>query len=116
VSPPPPQATPATPEPDSAEKQEKKLSDADRTWAIEQHKQLQAAVKANRCDTAAAIAIQIANRTPSYYAANVENDRAVKGCLALINAQREKELERNQRAKATQRRADENAAPAPAKK
>ena len=106
--PPPPPA-----EAEKSEKQEKKLSDADLAWAKEQHNKLLAQVKANRCDLAAPIAIQIASRTPSYYSANVENDRAVKGCIAMINAQRERELEKNQRSKATVRRVDE--APAPAK-
>ena len=54
----------------------------------------------------------IANRAPAYYATNVADDRAIKTCAQYITQQREREAERTQRAKSTQRRATDEA-PAP---
>ncbi|MBA3503061.1 MAG: hypothetical protein M4D80_13545 [Myxococcota bacterium] len=106
--PPPPAVTVAT-----EEKQEK--ADPNVAWAKEQHAKVIAAVRAGKCETAASIAVGIANRVPAYYTTNVENDRTIKPCMQYITAQREKEAERVQRAKSTQRRAADEA-PAPSKK
>jgi anti-sigma factor RsiW len=104
-APPPPaetEAKPVDPKPDPV-----------LAWAKEQHGKAVVAAKKD-CKLAANIAMQIANRAPAYYAANIENDRALKSCQQYIAAEREKELERANRAKATQRRAVDEA-PAPAK-
>ena len=107
--PPPPPAMVAT---GDKEKQEK--ADPMLAWAKERHGKVVAAVRAGNCQNAANIAVEISNRAPGYYASNVETDRTIKPCMQYITAQREKEVERTQRAKATQRRsADE--APAPTK-
>ena len=78
-------------------------------WAKQQHGKVIAQVKAGNCSAAATLALQIANRAPSYYAAYVEDDIAIKNCKAYITQQREKEAERVQRAKATQQRRTEPA-------
>jgi hypothetical protein len=105
--PPPPSATVA-----ADEKQEK--PDPNLAWAKEQHAKVIAAVRAGKCETAANVAVGIANRANGYYTANVETDRTIKPCMQYITAQREKEAERVQRAKATQRRSVDEA-PAPTK-
>jgi len=107
--PPPPAPTVAT-----EEKKEQAKPDPQLAWAKEQHGKVIAAVKAGNCDSAANIAVQISNRAPAYYASNVETDRTIKQCMQYITAQREKDAERAQRAKSTQRRAADEA-PAPAK-
>lgn len=101
VAPPPP------PPPAPAEKPDPLIA-----WAKEQHAKVVAAVRAGNCQNAANIAVQISNRAPAYYASNVAEDRTVKPCMSYITAQREKEAERVQRAKSTQRRAVDEA-PAP---
>ena len=73
-----------------------------------------ASVRAGKCEAAANIAVGIANRANGYYTANVETDRTIKPCLQYITAQREKEAERTQRAKSTQKRAVDEA-PAPSR-
>ena len=109
-------APPAPPPPAEAEKPADAKPDPMLAWAKEQHGKAIAAAKKD-CKLAASIATQIANRAPAYYAANIENDRALKSCQQYIAAEREKELERANRAKATQRRAvDEAPAPAATKK
>ena len=62
-------------------------------------------VRAKDCKKAASIATAISNRAPAYYQQNVETDREIKGCVALINRQREADAEqRSERARATQKR------------
>ena len=96
----------AQPPPAEAEKQNDPLL----AWAKEQHAKVIAQVKAGKCDAAAKIALGIANRASAYYAANVKDDIAIKGCKTYIEDQREREAERTQRAKATApRRAEEPA-------
>jgi len=109
ASPPPPPATVA-----AAEKEKQQKADPQLAWAKEQHGKVIAAVKAGNCQSAANIAVQISNRAPAYYASNVETDRTIKQCMQYITAQREKDAERAQRAKSTQRRAADEA-PAPSK-
>jgi hypothetical protein len=89
-------------------------ADGDLAWAREQHSRLVVQVRAGRCTEAAGTAVALSSRAPGYYQQNVEGDRAVKDCLAYINAERERAAERAQRARAaTARRAsDEAAAPA----
>ena len=109
--------TPPPPPPAVAVEQEKKQEnkpDPLLAWAKEQHGKAIVAAKKD-CKLAASIAMQIANRAPAYYAANIEKDRALKGCEAYIAQEREREQERVNRAKATQRRSvDEAPAPRPA--
>lgn len=85
-----------------------KPADEESSWAREQTTKVVNAVKANNCKEAAALAVQLSNRAPAYYQQNVENDRALKQCMTYINAERERDAERQQRARALQKRnADE---------
>ncbi len=91
---------------------EKATNDPNLAWAKDQHAALVTAVRANNCGRAANIALSIANRTPAYYAQNVETDRSVKQCIAYINDVREKDAElRASRAKKSQLKAAEPSAP-----
>jgi hypothetical protein len=114
ADPKPGNAAPASPPPAArvAEKEKQEKPDPIITWAKERHGKVIAAVRAGKCENAASIAVDISNRAPAYYASNVENDRTIKPCMQYITAQREKEAERVQRAKSTQRRAADEA-PAP---
>ncbi len=90
----------------------KAANDPNIAWARDQHAALVTAVRANNCGRAANIALAIANRAPSYYAQNVETDRAVKVCIAYINREREKDAEvRASRAKRSQLKNAEPSAP-----
>ena len=111
AAPPPPPPAPPTEKP--AEPKAPEKPDPLIAWAKEQHAKVVAAVRAGNCQNAANLAVQISNRAPAYYASNVAEDRTVKPCMSYITAQREKEAERSQRAKSTQRRAVDEA-PAPA--
>ncbi len=103
VTPAPP--PPAPPPPVAEQKKEDKPADPETVWAQQQHQKAIAQVKLNNCDSAASIALQISNRNPGYFAANVENDRLLKPCFPRITAEREKqERDRAQRAKAAQKR------------
>ncbi len=83
-------------------------ADEESTWAREQHVKVTNAVKANNCKDATALAVALSNRAPGYYTTNVENDRALKQCMTYINAEREKEAERQRAQRALQKRnADE---------
>ena len=91
--------------------------DAEETWAKEIHTKVVAAVRAKNCKDATALAVSLSTRAPGYYNSHVENDRALKDCATYINAEHERQLERVQRVRATQRRAEEPAAkPRPADK
>jgi hypothetical protein len=116
VADPKPGTAPPPPPPAAAVEEKEKQEKADPivTWAKERHGKVIAAVRAGKCETAASIAVDISNRAPAYYASNVENDRTIKPCMQYITAQREKEAERVQRAKSTQRRAADEA-PAPSR-
>lgn len=112
--PPPPPPAPTTVATDEKETKAQERAATELAWAKEQHGKLLAAVKAGKCDLAATIASGIATRNASYYSTVVVDDRGIKSCAQYINAQREREAERAQRAKSTQRRAaDEAPAPAP---
>ena len=67
-----------------------------------------AQVKANNCRAAATAAIEIYNRAPSYYAANLMTDSAIKPCFAYLESERRRE----DRMRAAKR---SNAVEAPAK-
>ncbi|MBA2544636.1 MAG: hypothetical protein H0V17_33645 [Deltaproteobacteria bacterium] len=73
-------------------------------WAREQHTKVANAVRTNNCKDATALAVQLSNRAPAYYTQHVENDRSLKQCMTYINAEREKEADRQQRARALQKR------------
>ena len=77
-------------------------------WAQKQRDQVLALVKSNNCRAAANAAVEIYNRAPEYYAANVETDRSIKPCIAYVNDMRE----RTDRSRAAAKRV--NAADAPA--
>lgn len=122
VAPAPPPPTKAVPRQEIAtdtatasrdlKSKEKVANDPNLAWAKDQHAALVTAVRANNCGRAASIALSIANRTPAYYAQNVETDRSVKECIAYINTEREKDAElRASRAKKSQLKNAEPAAP-----
>jgi hypothetical protein len=88
--------------------------DGNLAWAKEQHARLINQVRAGQCTAAAGTAVALSNRAPGYYQQNVENDRAIKDCLAYITAERDQADEQARARAATVRRsADEAAAPAP---
>jgi hypothetical protein len=109
AAPPPPVTAPVVGSANEEQKQEKQ--DEDASWAREVHGRVQAAVRANDCKSATSLAMALSNRAPGYYAQNVDNDRELKTCRTYINAERDREAERVQRARAQQRRnSDEKAA------
>ncbi len=57
-------------------------------WARKQHDQVIALASANSCRAAAAAAIEIYNRAPGYYIANVASDPSIKPCLPYLNSER----------------------------
>lgn len=59
-------------------------------WARKQREQVIAYVNANRCREAATTAVEIYNRAPEYYNANVATDRQIKPCLAYVTSERER--------------------------
>ncbi len=59
-------------------------------WAQKQHDQVLVLVKSNNCRAAANAAVEIYNRAPDYYAANIATDRSIKPCIAYVNDMREK--------------------------
>jgi hypothetical protein len=89
--------------------------DPDLAWAKDQHARLVTQVRAGRCTDAAGTAVTLSTRAPAYYQQNVENDRAVKDCLAYITVERERATEKRARA-ATRRSNEEAAQPSPAPK
>jgi hypothetical protein len=94
------------------EKADKAPNDPNLAWAKDQHAALVTAVRANNCGRASSIALSISNRTPAYYAQNVETDRSVKECIAYINREREKDAEmRASRAKKSRLENAEPSAP-----
>lgn len=76
-----------------AEPAEDKPADPQLAWARQQHAALVTQVRAGNCRSAAALAVRLSNRAPAYYAQHVATDRAVKSCLAYINAERERDAE-----------------------
>jgi hypothetical protein len=70
-------------------------------WARKQREQVIAYVNANRCREAAGAAVEIYNRAPDYYNANVATDRQIKPCLAYVTTERDR---------ADRKRASKNAA------
>ena len=70
-----------------------KQAQADRTlleWARKQREQVIAFVNANRCRDAASAAVEIYNRAPDFYNANVATDRQIKPCLAYVTTERDR--------------------------
>jgi hypothetical protein len=59
-------------------------------WARKQHDQVIALVASNRCRDAASAAVEIYNRAPDYFAANIVTDRQIKPCMAYVNNERER--------------------------
>jgi hypothetical protein len=60
-------------------------------WAQKQHDQVVSLVRSNNCRAAASAAVEIYNRAPGYYAANVTSDRQVRPCLAYLESERNRE-------------------------
>lgn len=67
-------------------------------WARNKREQVIALVTANNCDAAASAALEIYNRAPEYFNANVVTDRSIKPCLVYVNRQRER-LDRSRASK-----------------
>lgn len=87
---------------------EDKANDPQLAWAREQHTAILARVRGGDCKGAANIAVGLANRDAAYYQQNVATDRSVKECLAYIDNARERDAEqRAERARASQKRANE---------
>lgn len=83
---------------------------ADRTlleWARKQREQVIAYVNANRCRDAASAAVEIYNRAPDYFNANVATDRQIKPCQAYVTSERD----RADRIRANKNAADVQAPP-----
>jgi anti-sigma factor RsiW len=81
-------------------------------WARKQRDQVISLVNSNRCREAASAAVEIYNRAPEYFNANVATDRQIKPCLAYVNDQRDR-AERNRATKnAADVQAPAQAAPA----
>jgi hypothetical protein len=77
-----------------ADKSEVTKSDPTTDWAKSQHAALVAKARNGECTAAADLAVVIEGRAPSYFAANIANDRDLKACQATITAAREKEAEK----------------------
>jgi hypothetical protein len=82
-------------------------------WARKQHDQVLAAVGAGECRKAATAAVEIYNRTPGYFAANVVNDRSVRPCLPYITSERQREDNSRAAKRANAAEAPTQAAPPP---
>jgi hypothetical protein len=100
---------------DAPASEDAKLSDTGNTelaWARDVHTRVITQVRAGNCADAARLALTLSTRAPAYYEANVLNDRQVRDCLAYINAELEREVdrERAQRARAAKRTTDEQQA------
>jgi hypothetical protein len=89
----------ADPAPDAKPARETAVLD----WARKQHDQVIALVVSNRCRDAANAAVEIYNRAPDYFAANIVTDRQIKPCMAYVNNQRE----RAERSRATSKNAND---------
>jgi hypothetical protein len=83
-------------------------------WAKDQHQRTIALVKKGDCTAAARTAVGVSNRAPDYYAQFMAGDRALKGCTAYINAERDRDAERSGKARA-QKRVNVDEAPMNAK-
>src|SRR5262249_29766876 len=68
-------------------------------WARDQHQRVIDSVRRNNCTAAASIAVTIYRNSPDYYRDNVATDRSLKSCLAYINSEHDKEVERVRAAK-----------------
>jgi anti-sigma factor RsiW len=57
-------------------------------WAKVEHGRMTKLVQAGKCVEAGQVGGEIANRAPEYYAAHVENDRAVRQCKQYIDSEK----------------------------
>lgn len=85
-------------------------------WAQKQRDQVLALVKSNNCRAAANAAVEIYNRAPDYYAANIATDRSIKPCIAYVNDVRERADRRRAMKRANTVDTPAQAAPPPARK
>jgi len=108
---PPAEAITAAPKAEPApqkEAQDKNLL----AWATSEHNRAIALAKQGKCDAAAKVVQSVSTRANSYYAANMATDRRLKSCAQYINAEREREAEKSQKAR-VQKRVNADEAPAP---
>jgi hypothetical protein len=79
-------------------------------WAKGEHQRAIGLAKGGNCRAAAQIALSVSNRASGYYSQYMATDRSLKACAQYINAERDKEAERTQKARASKRvNADEPA-------
>jgi anti-sigma factor RsiW len=72
----------------------------DTEWATTQHNKLVKLVGEGKCPAAARLGVTIKKRAPEYYAANVANDREIRPCLQYIEAESQKQAEKNYKSRA----------------
>ena len=94
AQPPPPAATPASPPADPS-----LIAWAKQT--LEQAATL--AQQGGKCDRAAQLVQQIAERAPAFYSANVASDRRLKGCQSYITKLRDQQAEEKNKSRASKR-------------
>ena len=130
-SPPPPPAAPsrneagkdkvgaakppaATPAPAPSDENKREAQSPELAWARDLHARVITQVRAGKCPDAARLALTLSQRAPAYYEANVLHDRQLKDCVVYINAERDREAERAQRARAAKRGEEPKKAAPPA--
>ncbi len=106
-------APPPAPTKEAPAKNESKKDEGGSTllaWAKAEHQRAVGLAKGGNCSAAAKIALSVSNRASSYYSQYMATDRSLKACAQYINAERDKEAERTQKARASKRvNADEPA-------
>ncbi len=104
-------ATVAAPKAEPVAKEAKKDESSLIAWAKGEHARAVTLAKNGDCGGAAKVALSVSTRAASYYSQNMATDRSLKQCAQYINAERDKEAERTQKARASKRvNADEPAA------
>jgi hypothetical protein len=106
-----PRAATAAPKAEAAPAKEAKKDESSLlAWAKSEHARAVTLAKNGDCTGAANVALAVSSRASSYYSQNMATDRSLKQCAQYINAERDKEAERSQKARASKRvNADEPA-------
>jgi len=104
-------ASPAAPKPEPAPAKETKADSTLIAWAKSEHTRAVQLAKNGKCGDAAKVALSVSSKASAYYSQYMATDRSLKQCAQYINAERDKEAERSQKARASKRvNADEPAA------
>jgi len=77
-------------------------------WAKGEHQRAIQLAKNNDCASAAKVAASVSNRAPAYYSQYMSTDRLLKQCAQYINAERDKDAARSQKAPTKRVNADES--------